>query len=157
MELLANLRGLHVPAAISFWPLAPGWWGLGACLMLLTFLAIWWYQRRITLAPRRAALAELKQLRAAYQAGEPDVHILQTLSMLLRRYALACFPRHHVAGLAGHAWLAFLDKAGKTRNFTNGPGTALAEAPYQLTRECDIQALTKSVESWIKHVRKGQP
>ena len=107
MDPLDKLRGVHVPDAVSFWPPALGWWGLGICLVGLGYLMAWWYRRRVHLAPRRLALRELHQLKTQYERESNPMEFLQGISTLLRRYALACFPRQHVAGLTGHAWLQF--------------------------------------------------
>ena len=62
--------------------------------------------RRAT-AWRRAALAELRALAPALEAGEPGA--LARLQTLLRRVALVTAPRAEVAGLTGADWAEFLD------------------------------------------------
>ena len=55
------------------------------------------------------------------------------LSLLVRRTALAAFPREQIAPLSGAAWLAFLDRSSGGTEFSRGPGRWLASAPYAQT------------------------
>ena len=72
--------------------------------------------------------------------------------MLVRRTALAAFPRESVAPLAGLAWLAFLDRSYGGQGFSEGAGRLLANAPYQRAvpdRE-QLRALAALVRQWIR-------
>ena len=53
--------------------------------------------------------------------------------MLVRRTALAVFPRETIAPLTGTAWLAFLDRSYGGDEFSQGAGRWLVSAPYQQT------------------------
>jgi len=145
---LAALRPLHLPEAVSWWPPAPGWW-----LLMLLFLVIgsgcwWWWQRT---ALRRRALAELQQL-ARRQLD--DRQMAAELNRLLRRVALARFPRHEVAPLCGEAWLQFLDNQAVNLTFRDGPGRALATLPYAPEGRIDQPALLALARSWIRQVAR---
>jgi len=37
------IRDIHLPDAISWWPLAPGWWGLLALIVIA--IVLFWYLR----------------------------------------------------------------------------------------------------------------
>jgi Ca-activated chloride channel homolog len=69
-------------------------------------------------AYRRAALAEWQQLKT--RAADPMQReaALRQLPELIKRTALAAFPRESVASLSGIAWLRFLDHTGHTDAFT---------------------------------------
>lgn len=141
---LAALRPLHPPAPIDWWPPAPGWWLLAAVLLLLSALA-WWYQRRTAL--RRAALGELRRL----ERNEPDATRLATgVNQLLRRVALARFPRRQVAALSGDAWLRFLDAHAGGTEFSSGPGKVLATAPFAPVCQLERTALLALARQWIR-------
>lgn len=135
---LAGLRDWHLPEPVSWWPPAPGWWlvaGLGLALAVIAVHC--WRKRRRRTAPVRAALAELAVLRSRF-AQEPDGRrFAAAVSVLLRRLALARYPRDQVAGLAGRQWLDFLDRTGGAGGFTQGPGQILAELPYRRSGEDD--------------------
>lgn len=149
---LADLRDIHLPEPVSWWPPAPGWWLLAALTLVVIagLLWLWRYRRRST--PRRAALAELARLRAAFRRDGDGTAVATGISALLRRLALAHFPRTQVAGLVGDAWLQFLDRTGGDNQFSAGPGRALIRAPYRPTEAFEIEALLNVVETWIKRV-----
>jgi len=123
---LAQLRDIHLPQAVSWWPPAVGWWLLLALALLLVFMGRWLWRRHQQAASKRAALAEL----AALQRLDP-VQQLPALSQLLRRCAVSWYPRQEVAGLTGERWLEFLDRSGHTQQFSQGVGQVLAAGPYQ--------------------------
>lgn len=159
-DLLSSLRPLHLPSAISWWPPAPGWWLLALTTLTLMVFAVFWWRRGVT---RRQALRELARLRSVMN----DSEMLARLSILLRRYALVCFPPASVASLTGERWLSFLDEQGGGGQFLRGPGRALLEGPYQQSpfldhfatqsgEKCrlDREALLKLVRRWIKRNRR---
>jgi len=149
-DALAGLRAYHLPPPVPWWPPAPGWWllaallGLAAAALILTLR-----RRRRCRAALRAALAELDGLAGA-RAGLDPAEFTRRLSRLLRRYALARFPRHEVAGLAGEDWLRFLDTHGGGQAFTRGPGRLLREAPYRPADTTPVDAeLATLARTWI--------
>lgn len=129
---LAGLRDWHLPGPVSWWPPAPGWWVVAVLgLTLVIAVLAWWWPRRRRTAPARAALAELKALRASLAREGDSRRFAAAISILLRRLALVRYPRDQVAGLAGPQWLAFLERTGGGSGFTKGPGLVLAEGPYR--------------------------
>lgn len=129
---LAALREWHLPDPVPWWPPAPGWWLLAGLALLFGFIVLrrWWARRRRT-APARAALVELVALRGLVASEVDDRRFTSRVSALLRRLALARYPRDQVAGLAGTRWLDFLDRTGGAGDFSRGPGRLLAEIPYR--------------------------
>lgn len=108
---LSNLRDLALPSELPFWPPAPGWWIVaGAALAAVAILAIAAAARHRRNAYRREALRLLDTV-------EPG-----GISTVLKRAALAAWPREEVAALTGADWLAFLDRTGRTTAFDQGDG-----------------------------------
>ena len=126
------LRDLHLPEAVGWWPLAPGWWVLlvlvAAGLLILSWRA--WIRWRHN-AARRIALKELARLESSYREAPNPVLLATRLSELVRRAMLAYAPRKEVAGLTGSEWLAWLDRGLDEKLFTEGPGRSLQELPYR--------------------------
>ncbi|GAB6041658.1 DUF4381 domain-containing protein [Endothiovibrio diazotrophicus] len=150
-QALEGLRDIHLPPPVSWWPPAPGWWLLvGLTFALLLALGWWWRATRL----RRAALRELKRLRARY-ADEPS-RFAAELSILLRRCALARFPREAAAGCVGEAWLQFLDRSGGGDAFTRGAGRSLVTAPYRPQELVEVAALAAVAERWVKRAMGGR-
>ena len=145
---LSQLRDIHLPTPVSWWPPAPGWWAVLALLLLFGVLAYVVYSRRRRNRWRRSALSELEGLRDA----APE-RMLRGLSVLLRRVAISRFPRHDVAALTGEAWLAFLDRAlGDGTAFQSGVGRVLISGPYAGDAQVDGASLLALCERWIKQL-----
>lgn len=141
MPIDLPLRDIHLPAAVSSWPLAPGWWILFGLLVVAIFSG-WrfWQGRRL----RRLALARLKEL-----ANLPETKLATALSRLLRQVAISHFPQKS-AGLVGQSWLEFLDRPFKDRPFTDGVGRCLCDAPYRADTQIDSAALIALCRRWLK-------
>ena len=126
------IRDLHLPEAIGWWPLAPGWWLLIALAVIgLALLIRQYLRRRARGAARRHALQQLKDLTAEYEEHRDAVRFSAALSELLRRTMLAYAPRQEVAGLTGDAWLAWLDRDLDAPRFQTDAGRKLLEMPYR--------------------------
>ena len=149
------LRGLHLPDAVGWWPLAPGWWVLIAFAVVaaaLLFRA--WRLRRAHSAARRKALRQLEESRSAYDYHGDPVVLGTEVSELLRRAMLAYAPRAEVAGLTGDAWLAWLDRDLGESRFQRGAGRALLELPYRnpetAAKDVDIDGLLAAVRERLQ-------
>jgi len=141
---LAALRPLHLPAPVDWWPPAPGWWALAAVVLTVP-VVIWWYRRHTAL--RRAALAELRRLE---RSAADDGRLSASVNRLLRRVALARYPRAQVAGLSGEDWLQFLDAQARVKGFCRGPGRVLVTAPFAPACALERGALLELVRQWIR-------
>lgn len=117
---------------------------IAALVVAALLLRVWMRRRR----PRRAALRELKRMAETLQGGGSLDY--QAVSVLVRRAALASYPRREVAGLAGNAWLGFLDRTGATQEFSRGLGRALAEAPYAPAATAEHGAVIELVRRWVR-------
>lgn len=149
MDPLSELRDIHLPPPPELWPPAPGWWLLALAAVAALGYGAWlgvaaWRRRR----PRRAALRALATLRRRAAAGESPRVLVAELATLLRRAAMIRHPREAVAGLTGRAWLAFLD--GDGHRFIEGPGAALATAPYAPAEPVELDALLALGEAWVR-------
>lgn len=148
-----QLRDIHLPDPVSWWPPAPGWWAL-VSIFILFFLAVRAFlkmkkARRV----RVAALNELELLSAGFTQAQDAHRLVKALSVLLRRICLSYYPRFDVAGLTGERWLLFLDKhlGGEKGHghFSEGPGRTLITAPYQAEVEIDGLGLLSLCRDWI--------
>jgi Ca-activated chloride channel family protein len=143
---VAGLIDIPLPAAISLWPAT--WTSRIALVLVVVGLiaVIWWFARRWHANRyRRAALAELDRI---MQAPQPTAG---TLELLLRRTALAVFPRDVIAPLTGQAWLAFLDNAYGGHEFSQGTGRTLALSPYAPQAGArNVAPLADLVRRWIR-------
>lgn len=144
---VAGLIDIPLPPEVSLWPQT--WESRTVVAVLLVGLiaggwrlACRWHANRY----RRAALAELDRIenRLAEDAASHSA-----LASLVRRTALAAFPREQIAALAGPAWLSFLDRTGGGHDFSDGPGRNLEIAAYRPEAD-DPRVLIGTVRRWIK-------
>ncbi len=148
---LAELRDIHLPGPIEFWPPAPGWWILTIVSVVLVVYATyrlwrWWQSNKY----RRDALSSLNQLMQKFESDGDSISYLADLQILLKRVALSHYDRTQVASLSGEAWVAFLDTTGKTTEFSMGEGQALIDGHYIEHPEPDVLALHRLGQTWIR-------
>ncbi|MBP2312643.1 DUF4381 domain-containing protein [Azospirillum soli] len=138
---LSNLRDLALPPPVPWWPPAPGWWILAAGLVLAgLLLAVRAVARHRANAYRREALRALDALER--DIGEADTAVLaERMATLLKRAALAAYPRSEIAGLNGPSWLAFLDHTAGTDAFSKGPARHLPDLAYGTVPGGETEAL----------------
>ena len=156
---LSNLRDIVEPAAITLWPPAPGLVLL--CTLVLLWVAVtvllWWrhWQRN---AYRRAALHDLTAIGRQVRSPQTRTAGIRQLSLLLKRVALAAYPRAEVASLTGNKWLGFLDQHMGGDLFSEGPGQVLATAmakpnPGADLTDSDCNGMIQAVRRWITRHR----
>lgn len=146
------LRDVHLPAGVSWWPPAPGWWLLLVAVLLVAVGFVLWRYWRFwhRWHPRYRARRALAGIRIDYaRHGDPKT-LLRDLSGCLRRVALTVAPRPEVAALTGQAWLAFLDHYVPGQPFQTGAGRVLADGPYQKSPDVDTDALLSLSEQAIE-------
>lgn len=154
-EQLAQLRDIHAPDSVRWWPLAPGWWLLAGVLVLALVVLLWW-QRRRRYVWQRTALHRLEQISRELDS-EPHT-LVREVELLLRRAAILHYPETECAGLSGTHWLEFLDrtlgKAGFSRPFSTGAGRCLADVPYRPESDPDVdtRALVQLVRRWLQNL-----
>lgn len=147
---LLDLKDIHEPEAIGWWPPAIGWWILAIAVPLLIIFLIWVYKRltrKTALKTAKKILFQIKQ-----DASRNNLQKLCDLSVLVRRVAISLSPREKAAGLTGRQWLEFLDSSVKGTPFSEGIGQLLADAPYRNTQptETEISQLIELCENWLK-------
>ena len=150
-EALKELLGIHLPLEPSCWPPALWFSVLIVTLSGISLLLLWWLYK---LAKRRfVSRAALKKI-ARYRKQALDSKDIAIIANILKRVALHYYNRQEVASLYGEKWLQFLDKTGRTNQFTNGPGRTLITAPYQKQATYQQGPLLQVVESWLKQQGK---
>ena len=161
VETTLPLRDIHLPAGISWWPPAPGWWIVTGFMLCLAFLLFWFYRRYQARRLQREALLALEQIEARYAKDADVQQMIKAVSIWLRRVCVSYYPVADVAGLTGADWLAFLDKnlAGTalSQAFSVGAGRVIQTAPYQSTSSGDSAELLLLCRAWIMAlpVRRG--
>ena len=69
-QLLEQLRDVHLPEPVSWWPLAPGYWIVLALVVVVLGMLAYWLRhqpKRKTQHLKQAALREMAQLYSTWQ------------------------------------------------------------------------------------------
>ena len=141
---LDKLHDYYQPAPPAWTPQTIGWYVLFvAVALLLLWLAIHAIRRWFANRYRREALRELA-------IATPD-----QFSALLKRTALAAWPREKVASLSGNVWLQFLGDAATTETFQSAPGNRIEDLALfgNAASVEDEQALRSIAAEWIRRHR----
>jgi len=155
-KTIMDLRDIVLPEAVSFWPPAPF---VGFLLVLvvggLLFLMLRWWLRWQAEAYRREGLSLTGKIETQLTSAAITAEGLAALGALLKRVALAAFPREAVAPLSGQAWLRFLETTCPGCRFTTGPGRLLADAAYDPAKAAGIQPedgrqIVALAQTWIR-------
>jgi uncharacterized protein DUF4381 len=153
---ILNLRDVMLPEPVGAWPPAPFLWVLlGMAVLGSAVLLRWGVVRWRAGAYRREGLVRLRHLEMLLETDGKEIAVLREVSVLLKRVALAAYPRKQVAPLFGNDWLRFLDRTCEGCRFSNGPGNLLVfamwtESDASLPDAGEGKALVNMVRSWIK-------
>jgi hypothetical protein len=147
---MAQLKDIHLPAPVGWWPLAPGWYVvIITFFILVAVITMVLYTRHRNARPKKHALSLLKKYVAQYEKDHNAQLASARISELLKRVALVYFPRDHVAGIHGLYWIEFLNQTGKEVNF-EPVKSMLLDSPFKPNEHIDLQPLIRQTELWIK-------
>lgn len=138
-----GLHDFYQPPPPSWTPHTAGWYVVFGLLFLIVAWAMWrifarWKRNRY----RREALRDLESA---------DIC---AIPVLVKRTALAAWPREQVASLTGEPWLQFLEVHG-SGSFPKDQGRRLLDLEYgnaPLRRE-EEQAIRQAAADWIRRHR----
>ena len=152
-DALSALRDIHLPEAVPLWPPAPGWW-VAAGLVVALAVALRLVQLRRRRSVSRAALRELDRLEREHEKTRDAGVYAVRLSALLRRVALARFPRNEVASLHGETWIDFLNRASARTGFPDEVVETMERAvfapPCEESPPEDTTAWGSAARAWIR-------
>ena len=155
-----QLRDIHLPEPISWWPPAIGWW-LTPLILILLALAVITLCRILRQgrknAGKKIARSELNRIKQQYADSADALHTLRAISILLRRVALSYLPREHSASLTGEAWINQLNQLVQRDVFNQQHLELLTQGVYQPQLESDLQPLLKQCEQWLQQLPARAP
>ncbi|MEM9629801.1 MAG: DUF4381 domain-containing protein [Pseudomonadota bacterium] len=144
---LEQLKDIRLPEPVSWWPLAPGWWGVAVLfLAAVAALMVWSILRRRTV--RYVALGELEKMRGEDAANLSE--LATDVSALLRRVAIRMNGRS-IGILSDKDWAEYLTsgRSGMPRDLA----VVLSQAPYAPPKPATDEQKKKLVdaaEQWIR-------
>ena len=155
-ELLAQLADIHLPAEISFWPPALGWWILALLLLIAgSFATRKLYEKAEQRKACQYALAELESCLKRLNESNGQKKLLRyvnDVNTVLRRVALVKFPESNPGSLVGETWIAFIRRTGNSSQLDEQLSAALSHGRFRKQVEVDSQALNQMAHSWILSV-----
>ncbi|MEX2130432.1 MAG: DUF4381 domain-containing protein [Pseudohongiellaceae bacterium] len=166
-ELLEQLADIHLPAAVSFWPPAPGWWLLA--ILLIAVLISSGIKIAAAIKSRRIcafALAELERIYTRYAQAEANAETQQVeaarllfvneLNAVLRRVALWHYPDAGIASLGGRAWVDFIREKGDASRINEDIAAALREGRFRPHCDIDVEGLKEFGRHWISSLYQNR-
>lgn len=146
-ELLDLMHGLVMPDPVSLLPMTAGWSILSVWLLAVLILAARYLLKRRRLNRyRREALLVLKTIEA--ESDLCPVESAQRIAALVKRTALAAYPRQQVASLSGKDWAQFLRESANNDRQIAAAAEALAAAAYR--PDADGRELSAPARRWIR-------
>ena len=147
LSYLQELRDIHLPSKVSFWPLAWGFWVLITLVPLCAAIYRLLKPYCMAFQIKKSYLAKLEALEAS---AHPDT--LSSIALLLKQAALMNYPRAEVAPLYGDKWLVFLSKSAKNIKLDDAK-KIFSEALYQPPQQLDLKPALALAKSWLKQQR----
>jgi hypothetical protein len=146
---LSQLAPAHAPPPPGWWPPAPGWWLLAGLLLATAGSVVWWWRDPYRRS-RRAALRELRAIRAE----DSDIAVsARAIESLLRRFAIAVFGVARVARLTGDAWLAFVAAQGGTQ-LAGDAGRSLLATAFGGSASADRDSWIAGADAFVRQARR---
>lgn len=152
-QLLSQLNDIESLQQVTWWPLAPGWWILGAVILAavvgLSYLLVSRHKQK---RYRKKALTEL----AAMQKQEGQA-FLNSLSALLKRTAIKAYPHKKSLFIVAHGeeWPHILQRITPKAPLSQEGANALAYGLHQRSVNFDQHELIRFAKYWIaQHPRR---
>lgn len=147
--LQQQLRDVHLPEPVSWWPLAISWWILFGLVVVSIFFAIRAFRKnRAHNAYRHDALVQLHTHYLQWQSDTNTSQYLQSANTVLKRASL------HIDDtarqLSGESWLQYLQSLSQD-NFSEPVIGALSQGTYQKSPEYDVDQIQRELTQWLKN------
>ncbi|KRB55088.1 hypothetical protein ASE04_05055 [Rhizobium sp. Root708] len=149
---LRSLKDIAVPPPVSWMPQTWGW--LALALILLAAILLWalvLYRRWRRNAYRREALRLLDEIAGDFRNQQTCDDASARLGELLKRTALAAWPRNTIAALSGDDWIGFLS-ANQGSEIGSSLKGYLDDLEYRgdATPSADATDLLRDARRWIE-------
>lgn len=153
--LLAQLKDIHSPPPITFWPLAPGWW----FLLIISIIAIsvgiymlvsFWRSRYW----KRQAKKQFHSLHEAYLASPSTENIIE-INKLLKQVLSSAHSDRHYLQLHGKEWEdALLSVKKNKHSVLDKAETQVLSRDIYTSKPCHLDnEMLDRIATWIKVVK----
>jgi hypothetical protein len=143
MNPLDQLKDIHLPQTVSYWPPAWPWWVLVLTIIAACAFIIWHKKRQ---AWRKHAIQQLE----SFNWEQPN-HAYRDVNKLLKQICIHKIDKTS-ANLSGETWLNFLDSKIKQPIFMSElkPFAHILDEP---NIQMDPMALKDAAKRWIRKVK----
>ena len=150
-KALAQLKDIHLPETINWWPPAIGWWLLMLMVIATTTAIIYrLIKHKKRQRYRKQAITLLDECYQQWCVSNNSAHCFDTINMLLKRTALTAFPGSDATALHGQQWLNFLNQKCSANPFSSALIDDFSQCQYQCKITIDIEQFYRCSHQWIK-------
>lgn len=153
-NLLEKLKDIYLPDRISqLWPLAYGWWiVLGIIVLIVVLVMIFLRLKKKKRQYKNSIINEFRQEVEGVYNDDPT-HVLETISVYLKRVAVQKFPDEDITTLYGEKWLEYLDSKIDDESFETTKARLLENTykPIELDRPT-FDEIMAVAEKWLRSV-----
>jgi len=149
------LRDLHLPEPIGWWPPAMGWWLVLGFLIVMGIGAFLLIQRHRRATPLKRAFEALRELESRTDMKAEER--LQSISAIIKRFAMSIAPREEVAGLSGDAFFEWIKARINDQSFSSSRLEGLTTSPYRrVSQDLDLELLMSDCRQLLTTLQKNQ-
>ncbi len=146
--LQQQLRDVHLPQAVGWWPLSLAWWfTILALLLSLCVLGVYLIRQHKRNRYRTLALEQLRRHFSTWQHTKDSSVYLQHANDILKRCMIHFDPG--VSKLSGSAWVMALAQY-SSASLSEQSQSAIAHSVYQANPKVNTQQLHQELCHWIK-------
>ena len=153
-----DLKDIHLPDPVSWWPPAIGWWLL-LLFLILGLVLLWLLVKRIRQPVlKKRAIAEVENVIQAYRDDRNKQQLIQQLSVVIRRIGISYLPRKSAAGVVGADWYERLNQLVEKERLSQTSIQLLSVAPYQKSVDLNdeqVDELLLELQQWVKALARG--
>lgn len=149
-QLLQQLRDIHQPEAVNWWPLATGWWiimGLIALIALLLLTRFLLKRRHYRFV--RFALVELQQVKKSN-----DPRWLAKSHNIMRRLSLCYVGEELIGSMNQQQWMQFL-QATNSQQLSDETLAVFVDLPYKpatASDKVDKDRVMRDIVNWAERL-----
>ena len=148
--LTEQLRDIHMPEAVSWWPPAPGWWVLSFTVIALVISLIIRGQRNAKRNTFRVtALFETQEALTLWNKNKNTSDYLHTVNAVLKRIVLQNNSSNNIANQSGINWVESLNQI-SNQALSEKTMQALGVACYQTNPNIDVTHVQQQIIAWIE-------
>ena len=157
-QLARQLRGIDMPEAVSWWPLAIGWWFVIAlCLLIIFYLAYKITSKIKQNKYRKIATKELQVAFNYWQQNNSTVDYLHTSNSILKRVIKKIEHASNITNVnkSGEDWSTILQQYSQ-RPLSELTVSALSHGCYQANPDIDIPHVHEQIKTWLSSHKEQQ-